>query len=322
MKKLVCFILSVACIYANIAVAATAPSSYVSANTYNNMYPYMNNRMRTSLNPGTTPSRTNSQIDVLARTKTTANTTTRRVVPRTTAARAATNVATTSTTTQSARSAMPSVAQSGNTSTTRRVVARPNTTARSATGTTARRSDKVRNPNESNYYYSTKPSESVSAARCLADYTECMNGYCVRENTDYNRCYCSAQLSQIDAKYRPEIDSLINQILRLRSKNTWSDEEMREYWNENITQYTGENSWDNLDAALDIDWASTESRVRGQQAFATGHEYCVQHLKNCAYMASNLRDVYRSDIARDCAVYEQSLQRLKTVAESVVESYK
>lgn len=107
----------------------------------------------------------------------------------------------------------------------------------------------------------------------------------------------------------------------MRATNHWTDAEMNEYWMNTIGKYSGENTWVNLENALDIDWASTESRVRGQTAFVTGHEYCVQHLRGCSYMATNLRDAYRSEIARDCSTYEQSLQRLKTVAESIVESY-
>lgn len=97
---------------------------------------------------------------------------------------------------------------------------------------------------------------------------------------------------------------------------------MDEYWEDVVNQYTGTNSWANLEEALDIDWASTESTVRGQQAFAMGHQYCVQHLRGCAYMQTNLRDAYRSEIARDCAAYESSLQILENVAESVAQAYK
>lgn len=149
-----------------------------------------------------------------------------------------------------------------------------------------------------------------------------MNGYCERENTKYNRCYCSAKLAQIDSEYQPAIDKLIKEILTLQGTNHWTEEEMNEYWMETIGKYTGDNSWTNLENALDIDWADTESRVRGQQAFAIGHQYCVQHLRGCYYMAANLRDAYRSEIARDCATYESSLQKLKNAAESIVESYK
>lgn len=149
-----------------------------------------------------------------------------------------------------------------------------------------------------------------------------MNGYCQRENTKYNRCYCSAKLSQIDAEYQTQIDSLIKQILTIQGTNQWSDAEMNEYWMSTIGKYTGDNSWVNLDNALDIDWASLESRVRGQQAFATGHEYCVQHLRGCYYMAANMRDAYRSEIARDCTTYEQALQKLKNAAESIIEANK
>ena len=86
-------------------------------------------------------------------------------------------------------------------------------------------------------------------------------------------------------------------------------------------KYTGDNSWTNIDNLLDIDWSSMESRVRGQNAFMTGHEYCVQHLRGCFYMASNLRDAYRSMINTDCATYESSLQKLKNAAESVLGAY-
>ena len=38
-------------------------------------------------------------------------------------------------------------------------------------------------------------------------------------------------------------------------------------------------------------------------------------------MASNLRDAYKSEINRDCEVYEKSLQKIQDAAESVIESY-
>lgn len=326
-------------------------SDYVSENTYNNLYPYMNNTMRTNLNPGVTPGQSNAQINVLTRTSA-PGTTTRRVVQRgTTSARAGTTatatsarsatpsastrtVATRTPQTTSARAGTTTSARMGtssnrNTSGTRRVVARSATgttggTARSATTRSTRADGNVslaRQSTSSATVYTTD-SEPISSARCMADYVDCMNDYCERQDTEYNRCYCSSKLAQIDSQYQPKIDSLIKQILTLRGTNNWTQAEMDEYWMEMVGQYTGENSWQNLEDALDIDWASLESRVRGQQAFATGHEYCVQHLRGCAYMQTNMRDAYRSQIARDCAAYESSLQRLQNIAESVVEAYK
>lgn len=321
----------------------------------------MNNTMRTNLNPGTTPSQSNAAINVMTRTKSTGNTTTRSVVPRkatstTTAARSAT---TSSNATQAARAAtaqtstrrvttrQPSssntTARSGTntiataraglpttssaTSATRRVVTRSATngggTAIAATGNrTSRLDGTVSTARQSTTAVYTSTDTAVSSARCMADYTECMNSYCERENTEYNRCYCSSKLAQIDAQYQPEIDRLIKEILTIKNDNYLTEDELNKYWDETVGKYTGSNAWQDLDEVLDIDWASTESRVRGQQAFAMGHEYCVQYLKNCAYMQTNLRDAYRSDIARDCAAYETSLQKLKNAAESIVESYK
>ena len=321
--------------------ATARASDYVSANTYNNLYPYMNNTMRTQLNPGVTPSQSGAQINVLARTKAAPNTTARSVVARTPAktsstARAATPTTQSTTTTRrvtprtstAARAATPGATagrRTASTTGTRRVVSRSGTTVGTTYAARSNRNDSTtvsRNPTSAYLYNTNSNSTSVSSARCLADYTECMNDYCERPDMEYNRCYCSSKLAQIDAKYKPEIDRLIKEILKLQNENYWTDAEMNEYWMETIGKYTGENSWQNLEDALDIDWSTTASSVRGQQAFAMGHEYCSQHLKNCAYMQTNLRDAYRSEIARDCALYESSLQKLQNAAESIVGSYK
>ena len=290
-----------------------ATSQYIKRDTYNYMYPYMTNKMRTDLNPGVTTSQSTNPMDVVVKTKPLSNaTSTRRVVPRR-------NSNTT------ARAATSNTAQPATQQTNRRVVARRATNT--STQTTVARGNRRTSPITANARTSSNANTStskdgVSTARCMADYTECMNKYCERPDTEYNRCYCSAKLSQIDAKYQPEIQELITKILTIKSTNKWSDNEMNEYWMETVGEYNGgENSWTNLDNALNIDWAGLESTVRGQNAFTMGHEYCVQHLNNCYYMSSNLRDAYRSEISRDCAVYEQSLQRIKTAAESILEYY-
>lgn len=308
--------------------SSNAAAGYVSANTYNNLYPYMNNKMRTSLNPGTTPTQNNAQINTLARTVQTASSSNRRVVPRTaTAARAATTTGTT-----------VAAASSANSTTARRVVPR-RTTARAATGnvnmmrgvasaTGGARGRAVRDDastvvrSSDNLVQTTTTGETITSARCYADYTECMNDYCQRKDTAYNRCFCSSRLAQIDATYQPAITELVNKILALKTTKQWSDDEMNEYWMDRVGKYTGDNSWTKLDNLLDIDWSSADNRTNGQNAFVAGHSYCAQHLRGCFYMATNLRDAYRSEIARDCASYEQSLQKIKSAAESIVGSYK
>lgn len=150
---------------------------------------------------------------------------------------------------------------------------------------------------------------------------DCMNSYCMRSDTPYNRCFCSSKLSQIESTYQPQIDSLIKQILRARDTTTWTDAEMDEYWYDKMGQYVGENTWENLDNALNIDWPDADLRIQGQNAYNAGHEYCVNHLLNCAYAAQNMRDVYRSEISSDCAKYEKSLQKLKTALESALATY-
>ncbi|MCL1902563.1 MAG: hypothetical protein FWG18_02975 [Alphaproteobacteria bacterium] len=163
---------------------------------------------------------------------------------------------------------------------------------------------------------------NVSAERCLADYTDCMDGYCRREGTFYNRCYCSPRLAQIDAEFKPAINASLEQIMILMHGNGvagMSDLELEELWESTFTGNVYGNSLASLNASLaNIDWADFESRARGQTAFVTGHDFCVQHLKGCYYMAQNMKSIYRSEIARDCAAYEVYLERLKTAAESAV----
>lgn len=310
----------------NYASPSNAPraqaSDFVSQSTYNALYPVMNNKMRVDLSNGTTPNETTNPISTLVRTYDTPSSG-RRVVSRSggTGARVASTAAVAPTTARAG--ALGGAAGTTNSVAQRRVVSRGNNaTVRSAA--TGRGDATYTNPNQTTNANASSQNNivSISADRCLADYTQCMNGYCQRQNTAYNRCYCSSKLAQIDAEYQPAIDKLIRQILELKNgSDIWTAEEMNKYWESTVGKYTGDNSWKNLDDALDIDWSDTQSRVRGQQAFVTGHDYCVQHLRSCAYMANNLRDAYRSDIARDCQSYENSLQKIKAVAESLVESF-
>ena len=297
--------------YATVGAAAVRkPAMYVDPNAYAYMYPYMNNQMRTDLNPGTSVLMTNNPIDVVVKTKMMSEP--RRVVPR-------------PATGTTARAATTAPAQTTNS--TRRVVARSatnqTTSAPAARATrrvaprTARENARVTNDTTE----TITPTYDVPTTRCLAGYTECMDNYCARANTAYNRCYCSSRLTQIDSKYQDEINDMTLQIIRLRGGGQWTDEEMNEYWMDRVGQYVGENSWMRLENAIDIDWPSPEERLQGQTVFLTGHEYCVAHLRNCASMASNMRDAYRSRISRDCDTYEQNMQRVHDAAAAMIEYY-
>ena len=326
MRKRLYILALISALFGN-AFAATRDAQLTNTTpyNYNYMYPYLSNQMRTNLNPGVNTSQSLSPIDVVVKTVPLAPA--RRVVPRgTSSARATTARVGTMPGTQT-RDVRPRGTSSQLPQTnTRRVVARSGTyTAPRITNARATtRSD----PTSGYQSLSTGPAisttgtERASSTRCFADYSECMNRYCERTEAKYNRCYCSAKLSQIDSKYQNEINDLMNKILTQKSINQWSDDEMDEYWMSTIGKYSDTNSWNNLDSALNIDWASTESRVNGQNAFATGHEYCSQHLRGCSYMKDNLRDAYRSEISRDCMDYEQYLQNIRNAAESIVKAYK
>ena len=307
---LLCIVFSCSATFAA-TTGRISPSRYVNPQSYAYMYPYLNNQMRTELNPGTTVSQTNNPVDVIVRT--TPLSEPRRVVPRTqksstTNARAMTNSATTVARRVVARTARAVPTQQQNITVATRSTGRndsdtPNRSAKTSNTTT-----------DTNQNW-------VSSARCMADYINCMNMYCLHEDTKYNRCYCSSRLAQIDSEYQPQIEGMIIQILKLRGNGQWSDEEMNEYWMERVGNYVGENSWTRLDEALNIDWPSPDERARGAAAFMTGHEYCVQHLRACAHMAQNLRDAYRSQVSRDCTAYENSLMLIRNATASMIEHY-
>ena len=310
------------------------PKQFANTNTGEGLYPYsLNNRRQQKqtqnnnvapIGGGTAPMQSAGKRGVIqrpvrARAATTANNTAistnasitpRRVVQRQNVGRSATN---------------NSVA-SYNTSTTR------NTGNRGVVARGATLTGNVRTTSARRIATNTSTGTVTSSHKCFANYKECMETYCQREDTAYNRCFCSAKLAQIDSRYQKKIDTLIQEIITLKNSAIKDDPDdplstVEDYWDETVMKYTNDNSWDKLNASLEavsdnLNWADTETRIRGQNAFNIGHEYCVNYLHSCAYMATNLRDAYKSEINRDCAAYEETLQRIQNVAESVIENYK
>ena len=144
-----------------------------------------------------------------------------------------------------------------------------------------------------------------------------MDSYCRRQNTQYDRCYCSSRLQQLDAEYKPAIDDLVRKITMLQHggiMDGMTQEEINEYWRET---FGGSNAMASLNEALNISWAGMESSVRGQNAFIAGDNFCKQNLRGCFYMSENLRSMYRTTIGQDCRKYESYLQRMKSGAEQI-----
>lgn len=317
MEKKFIFLLSLIFISANAVANDFMPKRFNAITSHEDVYPYRLNNANPNAQKINTSSNTMNTVSSVPMGK-------RNVVKRKTRARVATTNS-------------DDYYSSDYTDSSRRIVSRNNSAvARSANVSlnprisdgrdvqnVSTRSVHTRSITPSRAATNTSTQTRVSSQRCFSDYKECMEMYCLREDAAYNRCYCSAKLAQIDAKYKNKIDNLIQQIIKLQYGNPdVTSEEIKEYWDRTIGVYTNDNPWVNIDNALNIEWADSQSRMRGQQAFNTGHDYCVQHLRACSYMASNMRDAYKSEIARDCETYEKSLQRIQNAAESVIESYK
>ena len=313
-------------VVASAMAESNKPERFINKSLYQNVYP-------STINSQPVPPKTNTITSTTGNAKSMNTVGKRRVIKRNTRARAATNNNQTTNQQQNSnrrvvqrknvarsatnnRTAQP---RNNNNTSSSRTTPRRNVVARSASNTGSRL--RVRSATNKTNVNSTYKYNAISSQRCFADYKECMERYCKQDNTAYNRCYCSAKLAQIDAKYQDKIDSLVQQIIKLQYNSNATSAEIKEYWDNSMGQYTGTNPWVNIDNALNIKWADMESRVRGQNAFVTGHQFCVNYLRSCASMASNMRDAYKSEISRDCAAYESNLQKIQNAAESVIESY-
>ena len=329
-KRVFIFILFFVSTVFTYTAKSETPDRFITASLYGNTYP-------STLNKNVKNNKATQKTSAMANTSSMPPVGNRRVVKRTTKARTATPAPT--------RAEKPAP-QTG--TTPRRVVARKNVKARGTTNTapkatTARagartvaprkvvarsavgvnrtRSGRTNRTTSNTITNSAQKYPKLPSSQCFANYKECMDSYCERKDTAYNRCYCGARLAQIDSKYQNKIDSLIQQIIKLKYNTDATDSDIKSYWDATIGSYSGTNPWVSIDNALNINWADTESRVRGQNAFNTGHNYCVNFLRSCSYMASNLRDAYKSEIERDCTTYEKGLERIQMAAEGVIESY-
>lgn len=340
-EKICGFFICVSAIMATGAAnSAYAPSNYIYQPTYNTMQPFMNDTMRMALRSDGADN-SPDQAGVFSRSAVgagdtpvsqfvrqnsgTAKPNARRVVSR--------NAINTNT------SAQPRAVVARGAVTARSGVALPQSqpfisNARASVSPTislnrkvAPRASRTSTTSDSGRTTSTETlnvvaQDSVSASQCLADYKSCMDGYCQRKNTIYNRCYCGADLARIETTLRPQVEEVLRQLMIIKNggipSSGMTNAELEELWQDTFYQYTGTNDMASLNSAMNIEWPDEASNMRGQNAFAMGHEYCVQHLRGCFYMARNLRDSYRSDIARDCTSYETYLNKLKLAGEAVI----
>ncbi|MDR0803809.1 MAG: hypothetical protein LBO08_01835 [Rickettsiales bacterium] len=285
--------------FISLNAGAAALNNYVSPTQYNVMQPYLNNSMRTAMKPGGDTDFMQPYGAGFIRTAHIGGAADSRKVV--------------------ARSAAP--AQTGQTTGTARAATQRRVVARSGRGDNSWFAS-ANNGILAAVDDSTAINPNITASQCLSDYTACMEGYCKRDGTLYNRCFCSARLTEIDGAYQPAIQNLLGQINDLRNGGGITREEAEQTWAEIYGEYYADsNHIGDVYQTLDIAWPDADTRTRGQNAFATGHSWCSQNLSNCFSSANLMRDAYRSRIASDCASYEKYLGNVKTAAERIIADY-
>ena len=301
-----------------VVLPAAGTDELLAQSQYDMMQPYMNKTMRQKLKPSDSSAytvkpnqaiapRSGTARGVVARSATTSQSSGRRVVARSAVSSSTARSATTSGA-SSARSATT-------TASSRRVVSR----SRSATNERAVVSQTSQAVAASQAALGTG---NITSVQCLSNYTDCMDNYCHRPDAEYDRCYCSAKLAQIDAEYKPAINELLRKIIIAGQGGDpdaeLDQDEINDAWSD---IFSGSSSIADLNSALDIDWSGTESDVRGQNAFVAGDNYCKYQLRGCFYMAENMKSMYRTSIAQDCKAYETTLAKMKYVAEQTLSNY-
>ncbi|MCL2629295.1 MAG: hypothetical protein FWD33_01190 [Alphaproteobacteria bacterium] len=152
-----------------------------------------------------------------------------------------------------------------------------------------------------------EPVATVSMAQCMSEYRTCMDSYCLRQNTQWGRCFCSARLSQLEAEFQPQIERAQRTLIAV--------------------SISGKNA-DLSDAALtagmsiQFDWAGNANAIRGQDAFIMGSQVCSARLRACSTVANQLVNLYRSEMNRDCQRYENILRAHLQSLEQQIASFK
>ena len=332
--RMISFAVLCVCVCFSNAESATMAGNYINPTTYNDMQPFLNNKMRQALQTdGNSPDQTssfyrsavgsgNSPISAYNQAKT------RRVVSRNSNATPSTNVQQRRVIARSGASVARSGIelpqyQSKTANTARTSFASENASGRRVIARSGRGDSAIANRTTDPENIGAVVSDtSVSASQCLADYRSCMDGYCKREKTPYNRCFCSDTLAEIETTLRPEVEEILRKLIIIKNGGLpgtgMTDAELEQLWQDTFYAYTGTNDMTSLNDALNIDWPDETNNMRGKNAFLIGHDYCVQHLRGCFYMVSNLRDSYKSEISRDCTTYKTYLNNLKTAGESVL----
>ncbi|MDR2685276.1 MAG: hypothetical protein LBB23_00695 [Rickettsiales bacterium] len=148
----------------------------------------------------------------------------------------------------------------------------------------------------------TTGASEVSLSQCMADYKKCMDGYCSRPASKYDRCYCSAKLAQLDAKFQPQIEMAQKKLAVLSVSGKVDD-------------------WSATDAGNVFDWAGTEATIKGQEAYLAGNNVCSKRMYGCYYAASQLTNLYRSEMSKSCKAYENYLTAFLNSLEAQVANY-
>ena len=166
--------------------------------------------------------------------------------------------------------------------------------------------------------------DSGSAADCRESYRECMDNFCLLDESQGERCACSDNINRAKSKLKEVLD------IQAEADKLFSEGVEREklgakaslVFNENTTgnsKISGKTfmSWlSGEDGGDEEDGDVGEDAEIGDELYSMAAKFCADELKSCGDKAEMEETLYTRMVAQDCKNYDAYLKDQKANAES------
>jgi hypothetical protein len=163
--------------------------------------------------------------------------------------------------------------------------------------------------------------DSVSAADCRDAYRECMDNFCLLDESQGERCACSDNINRAKSKLKEVLD------IQAEADKLFTEGVEREQLGAKARLVFSESTAGNskvsgktfmawLGASDDEDGEVGEDTEIGDELYSMAAEYCANELKSCGDKAEMEETLYTRMVAQDCKSYDAYLKDQKANAES------
>ena len=164
-----------------------------------------------------------------------------------------------------------------------------------------------------------KPAEEpVPSNDCRVAYRECMDSFCLLDESQGGRCACSDNIERAKSK--------INEVLKIQEEadKLFTEGVEREQLGAKARLVFKDNDNKKITSIDFISWLNTdtddgdvgEDLDIGDSLYAMAEKYCKSELKSCGDKAKMEETLYSRMVVQDCKTYDSYLKEQKSNAES------